>query len=163
MRTCRLRWPILFASVLLLDICGMAQAQELEGTWKLVMRKLPDGTTLRPPAVLGVYTAHNGVQNLNVLWHTPEGNPASFARASTYKISDTEYTETLLFNALGEGNGKPPAYNLKGDTEKTAVTHDGSRIAFQLPFGEPSVVFEGDKFTATLEGPKIIDYWERVR
>jgi hypothetical protein len=163
MRSCRLRWPILFASFLLLGICGMAQAQELEGTWKLVMRKLPDGTTLVPPAVLGVYTVHNGLQNINVFWHTPEGNPASYARISTYKISDTEYTETLLFNAFDEGNGKPPAYNLKGDTEKTSVTRDGSRIAFQQPFGEPSVVFEGDKFTATLQGPKIVDYWERVR
>jgi hypothetical protein len=100
MRTCSLRWPILFASFLLLGICGMAQAQELEGTWKLVMRKLPDGTTLVPPAVLGVYTVHNGLQNINVFWHTPEGNPASYARIPTYKISDTEYTETLLFNAF---------------------------------------------------------------
>ena len=162
MRACRPGWAILFASFLLLAICGVAQAQELEGTWKLVMRKLPDGTKLVPPAVLGAYTAHNGLQNLNVFWHTPEGNPASYARISTYKISDTEYTETLLFNAFDEGNGKSPAYNLKGETEKTSVTRDGTRIAFQLPFNEPSVVFEGDKFTANLPG-EIVDYWERVR
>jgi hypothetical protein len=162
MRTRRQGWAILFALFALLGICGAAQAQELEGTWKLVMRKLPDGTKLVPPAVFGLWTAHNGLRNLNVFWHTPDGNPASFASASTYKISDTEYTETLFFNALDEGNGKPPTYNLKGDTEKTPVTRDGSRIAFQLPFGEPSVVFEGDKFTATIKGPNIIDYWERV-
>jgi hypothetical protein len=114
MRARRQGWVILFASFVLLGICSAAQAQELEGTWKLVMRKLPDGTKLVPPAVLGLYTDHSGLQNLNVFWHTPEGNPASFARISTYKISDTEYTETLLFNALDEGNGKPPTYNLKG-------------------------------------------------
>ena len=162
MRTRRQAWAILLSTFVVLGICGAAQAQELEGTWKLALRKLPDGTKLVPPAVFGLWTAHNGLRNLNVFWHTPEGNPASFASASTYKISDTEYTETLFFNALDEGNGKPPTYNLKGDTEKTPVTRDGSRIAFQLPFGEPSVVFEGDKFTATIKGPNIVDYWERV-
>jgi hypothetical protein len=40
------------------------------------------------------------------------------------------------------------------------VTRDGSRIAFQLPFGKPSVVFEGEKFTATIKGPNIVDYCE---
>jgi hypothetical protein len=162
MRTRRQAWAILFASFVLLGICGAAQAQELEGTWKLVMRKLPDGTKLAPPAVLGLYTVHDGLQTVNVFWRTPEGNPVSYARISTYKLSDTEYAETLLFSAFDEGNGKPPTYNLKGDTEKTSVTRDGSRIAFQLPFGEPSVVFEGDKFTATLQGPNVVDYWERV-
>jgi len=34
--------------------------------WKLVMRKLPDGTTLVPPAVLGASTTHSGLTNLNV-------------------------------------------------------------------------------------------------
>jgi len=33
---------------------------------------------------------------------------------------------------------------------------------FKLRFDPPSVVFEGDKFTATLE-KAFVDYWERVR
>ena len=33
----------LLVAVLLLLSVGMAQAQEIEGTWKLVMRKLQDG------------------------------------------------------------------------------------------------------------------------
>ena len=140
---------------------GIAQAQELEGTWRLVMRKLPDGTTQAPPAVLGAYTTYKGLQNLNVFWHTPGGKPAFFSRISTYKLSGTEYTETLLANAMDDGSGKPKTYNLKGATESTPVTHDGGRLAFRLPFDEPSVVFEGDKFTATSEG-EFIDYWERV-
>jgi len=68
----------------------------------------------------------------------------------------------VLFIPLDDGSGKPPTYNLTGKTETTPVTRQGSRIAFKLPFGEPSVVFEGDKFTATLEG-QFVDYWERVR
>ena len=140
---------------------GTAQAQEVEGTWKLLMRKLPDGTTQTPPAVLGAYTIYKGLQNLNVFWHTPEGKPASYSRIATYKMSGAEYTETLLFTATDDGSGKPTTYNLTGVTESTPVTREGGRLAFKLPFGEPSVVFEGDKVTATLEG-QFVDYWERV-
>jgi hypothetical protein len=31
-----------------------------------------------------------------------------------------------------------------------------------LPFDPPSVVYEGDKLTATLEGA-FVDYWERLK
>jgi hypothetical protein len=77
---------------------------------------------------------------------------SSYARISTYKMSDTDYSETVLFIAFDDGSGKAPTYNLTGSTETKPVTRQGSHIAFQLPFGEPSAVFEDDKFTATLEG-----------
>jgi hypothetical protein len=77
-------------------------------------------------------------------------------------LSDTEYSETLLFTAFDDGSGKAPTYNLTGSTESVPVTREGSRIAYELPFGEPSVVVEGDKLTATVEG-QFVDYWERVR
>ncbi len=126
------------------------------------MRKLPDGKTQVPPVILGAYTAHNGLQNLNVFWRTPEGKPASYSRISTYKMSATEYTETLLFAAMNDGSDKPTTYNLTGSTESTPVAREGGRLAFKLPFDEPSLVFEGDKFTATAGG-EFVDYWERVR
>lgn len=160
-RTGRPGWAILLASFLLLLCCGLAHAQDIDGTWKLVMRKLPDGTTQAPPAVLGAYTIHNGLQNLNVFWHTPEGKPASFSRISTYKMSATDYTEALLFTAMNDGSGKPTTYNLTGASESTPVARKDGRLAFTLPFGEPSVVVEGDKLTATLKG-QFVDYWERV-
>jgi hypothetical protein len=151
----------LLALAVLIFFVPFAQAQELDGTWKLVMRKLPNGTTVKPPAVLGAYTIYHGLQNLNVFWQTPEGKAASYARVSTYKMTDTDYSETALFIAFDDGSGKPPTYNLTGNTETKPVTRQGSRIAFQQPFGEPSAVFEGDTFTATLEG-QFVDYWERV-
>ena len=156
---------VLIAALLLPLFCSLAHAQELEGTWKLVMRKLPDGTTQVPPAILGAGTFHNGLRNLIVFWHTPEGKPASVSEMSTYKISDTNYTATMLFRAFNDGSGKPTTYDLTGATESTPVTHEGGRLSFALPFGEPSVVFEGDKLTATAKGQfgQFVDYWERVR
>jgi hypothetical protein len=155
-RTC---WSV--AALILLS-CGLAQAQEFEGAWKLTMRKLPNGTTLTPPAVQGAIMCQAGLWTRVVFWHTPEGKPASFSAVSTYKFSPTEYTETLLFSASDAGSGKPPAYSQTPQTKNTPVTRESGRMAFKLPFDPPSVVIEGDKMTATAES-RFIDYWEPVR
>jgi len=75
-RPARISW--LVAALVLLS-CGLAQAQEFEGAWKLTARKLPNGTTLTPPAVQGVVMYQSGVFTRVVFWHTPEGKPASFS------------------------------------------------------------------------------------
>jgi len=77
-------------AVLVLLSCGLAQAQEFEGAWKLTMRKLPDGTTLLPPAVQGAIIVQAGLLTRIVFWHTPEGKPASFSAVSTYKFAPAE-------------------------------------------------------------------------
>jgi hypothetical protein len=126
------------------------------------MRKLPDGTTLMPPAVQGAIIVQAGILTRVVFWHTPEGKPASLSGVSTYKMSPAEYTETLLFSAFDDGSGKAPVYNQTPQIKSTPVTREGGRIAFKLPFDPPSVVIEGDKWTATAEG-MFVDYWERTR
>jgi len=136
--------------------------QEFEGAWKLTARKLPNGTTVTPPAVQGAIMCQSGVWTRVVFWHTPEGKPASFSAVSTYKFAPAEYTETLLFSASDDGSGKPPAYSQTPQTKSTPVTREGGRLAFRLPFDPPSVVIEGDKMTATAEN-LFIDYWERLR
>ena len=60
-------------AILLLLSCGLAQSQDVEGTWRLVMRKLQDGTTQTPPAVQGAATWHNGLRHLIVGGYTSEG------------------------------------------------------------------------------------------
>src|ERR1700722_5030864 len=151
-----------FVAVLVLVSCGLAQAQEFEGAWKLTMRKLPNGTTLMSPAVQGAIIAQAGLLTRVVFFHTPEGKLASFSGVSTYKMSPAEYTETLLFSALDDGSGKAPAYNQTPQTKSTPVTREGGRISFPVPVDPPSVGIEGDKMTATAEG-MFVDYWERPR
>jgi hypothetical protein len=148
----------LLVAVLLLLTCGLAQAQELEGTWKLVMRKLQDGSTQTPPAIQGAVTWHNG----SVDGHTPEGKLWSFSIISNYKLSATEWTETVLLSVFDHGDGKLPDYDVTGATKTSPVTHEGPRISFKPGFEPVSYAFEGDKWTATLEGV-FVDYWERVR
>jgi hypothetical protein len=161
-RTHKPTQPCWLIAAFVLLFCGFAQAQEFEGAWKLTMRKLPNGTTLMPPAVQGAIIGQAGLWTRVVFWHTPEGKPASFSAVSTYKMSPAEYSETLLFSVSDDGSGKAPTYNQTSQTKSTPVTREGGRVSFKLPFDPPSVVIEGDKMTATAEGT-FVDYWERVR
>ena len=148
--------------VLCLAFVAPALADGVEGTWRLLRRELPDGTIQTPPTVAGLYTLTNGLRHLNVFWRTPDSKPASIGVISTVKLTINEYTETLLAFALDDGSGSPVVYNISGETKTAVVTRQGGRISYKLPFDPPSVVFEGDKLTATLEGA-FIDYWERVK
>jgi hypothetical protein len=62
-----------------------------------------------------------------------------------------------------EDGGKGVTYDLSGTPATSPVSVKDRRIEFQLPLhGEPALVFEGDKLTATRKGA-FIDYWERVK
>ena len=151
-----------FGLALLFGIGFFAHADEIEGTFRLVKRQLPDGTIQTPPTVAGMWTMVKGHRQLNVFWHTPEGRHASAGAISTYRITPHEYTETLIYFAIDDGSGNPVPYNASGETKRAVVTRDVGRIMFKLPFDGQSVVFEGDKMTATLTGA-FTDYWERVK
>jgi len=47
--------------ILSLTLCAFAYAENPDGTYRLVARKLSDGTVLTPPAVQGMGTLKNGV------------------------------------------------------------------------------------------------------
>jgi hypothetical protein len=134
-----------------------------EGTWRLVSRKLPDGTTVTPPNVMGVGSWIKGHRNLNVLWTGPDGAAFSYSVVSKYKFTATEYTETLMYAVLNDPTtGKPAAVNLSAETKSVPVKTTGRRVELQLPFDLPAIVVDGDTLTATAEGV-FNDYWERVQ
>ena len=151
-----------FVAALLLVLCGPAHAEDIDGTWKLVMRKLPDGTVQMPPTVQGRFTIKNGVQQLVVFWPTPEGKPASLSEIDRVELSETEIAATAVLVIFDDGGGKPPVYTVGGETKRSPVTRQGGRVSYQHPVHPPFVVREGDKITATLEGV-FVDYWEKVQ
>lgn len=58
--------------VLLFGIGFCAHADEIENTFRLVERQLPDGTIQTPPTVAGMWMMVTGHRHLNVFWHTPD-------------------------------------------------------------------------------------------
>jgi hypothetical protein len=139
-----------------------SSAPTIEGTYQLVSRQLPDGTMQRPPAIMGLLTYTKDYRNFNILWKDAAGKFFSYSIVSTYKLTPTQYSETLLFSILNDQiGGKEISYELSGQTRSAPVTVQGRRIQFQPPFDPPAFVFEGVKLTATAEG-RFADVWEKV-
>ena len=148
--------------IISLTCIAFAHADDLEGTWQLVMRKLPDGTVQTSPTVHGMSTFKNGVNQLIVFWPTPDGKPASLSQVSKWEWSETAVAVTPVLVIFDDGSGKPPVYTVGGERKSAPVTKQGGRISYQHPINPPFIVREGDKWTATREGV-FIDYWERVK
>lgn len=153
---------VLVVMALLFAISASAQTPSIEGTYKLISRKLPDGTMLSPPDIMGLFTYTKTHRNFNIVQKDATGKFRSFSVVSTYKLTATEYSETLLFSILNDQiGGKEIVYDLSGKTQSVPVKMEGGRIQFKPPFDPPSLVFEGNKITATLDGR--VDVWEKVQ
>ena len=157
---------VLMGIAALIACAGQAagEAPSIEGTYKLVSRELPNGTKQGPPDVLGLITYTKEYRNFNVYVKDATGKSFSISAISTYKLTDKEYSEKNIYYMVNdEEGGKGATYDLSGSTATLPVSVKDRRIEFQLPLhGEPAVVFEGDKLTATRKGA-FIDYWERVK
>jgi hypothetical protein len=153
---------IVVVMTLFVALSATAQTPSIEGTYKLISRKLPDGTMLSPPDVMGLWTYTKSHYNFNIVRKDATGKFASRSSVSTYTLTATEYSETLLFSIVNNQiGGKDIVYDLSGQTRSAPVTVEGGRIQFKLSFAPPSVVFEGNKITATFEGS--VDVWEKVQ
>ena len=139
----------------------VSSAPSIEGTYRLVSRQFPDGTMLKPPDLIGLWTYTKTHRNFNIITKAATGKFRSYSVVSTYMLTPTEYTETLLYGLRTDQiEGKEPVYDHSGQTGRAPVTVEGGRIQFKPPFDHAAFVFEGNKLTATREGS--IDVWEKV-
>lgn len=138
------------------------KAPSLVGTYKLIMRQLPDGTKQTAPEVMGLLTYTETHRNFNVIWKDANGKFFSYSLVSTYKLTATEYTETVLFSELNDQiGGQPIKYDLTGPSQTVPVKITGSRIEIKMPFDPVTIVFDENWVTGKAEG-RFTDYWERV-
>ena len=57
-------------------------APNIEGTYKLISRKLPDGTMQTSPQVMGLLTYTKSHRNFNVIWKDAKGKFFSYSLVS---------------------------------------------------------------------------------
>ena len=153
---------LVFTIVVYIAFASLAHAQDTDGTWRLVMRKLPDGTVQTPPTVHGMFSIKNGVNQIIVFAPTPSGKPGALSQISKWEWSESEVAVTPILTVFDDGSGKPAIYTTGGETKRMPVSREGNRVSYQHPIDPPFVVWEGDKLTATLEGV-FADYWEKVQ
>ena len=135
-----------------------SSAPSIEGTYKLLSRKLTDGTVLKPPDIMGLQTYTKRYRNFNILNKNAAGTYDSLSIVSTYTLTPTEYTETPLFSI--NVRGQEIRHDLSGQIQRAAVTVDAGRLQFQRPVEQRVTVFEGNGFTST--SANNVDVWEKV-
>ena len=135
-----------------------SSAPSIEGTYKLISRKLADGTVLKPPDIMGLQTYTKSYRNFNILSKDAEGKIVSRSIVSTYTLTPTEYTETPLFHIIVRG--QEVRHDLSGEPQRSAVTMDAGRLQFHRPVEQRVTVFEGNGFTST--SANNVDVWEKV-
>ncbi len=139
----------------------------IEGTYQLVRRELPDGTIQLPPAVKGMYTYTKEFRIFSVVWQDDTGKFYSESYVARYTLTNEEYVETQEYLIVDDQiGGKEISYDLSDTTATSKVAIDGERITFALPQAfeqalSVTVEFEGEKIKATGED-LFIDYWEKV-
>jgi hypothetical protein len=150
-------------------LAGAAFAAEMhgphiDGTYILVSRVLPDGTTMRPPDVIGEMSLHHGWRNFNVYWHDASGKRISISLISQFTLTSKKFTETNVFDLVNdEIHGKGLTYDVSSTQASSPVTVKGGEVHFQFPLhGEPAVVFTNDGMTASQPGV-FVDHWKKVR
>jgi len=167
-RQCWALSGILVVMTWLVAFSAAAQTPSIEGTYQFVSRTLPDGTMLKPPDIMGLCTFTKSHRNFNLVQKDATGKFSSTSFVSTYKLTATEFTQTLLFSIRTDQiGGKDIVYDLSGKTGSTPVTVEAGRIQFKEtfagPFGTRSFVFEGNKWTSTAENNANVDVWEKVQ
>lgn len=151
----------LVVAVFFAAIPAIAQVPSLEGTYRLVSRTLPDGRVQRPPEVVGLMTLTKTHRNMNVMVKDG-GKHFSLSQVSTYKLSASEFSETLLFQMVNdEITGKGLRYDTAGRTQSAPAKIEGRRVEFKFPFEAPTVSFDGDKATARAPSG-LVAVWEKV-
>lgn len=135
----------------------------IQGTYRLVSRDLPDGTKVMPPEIQGMLTYTGRYRNFNIYLTGPDRKRYSLAYIAEYELTEDTYSETNVYRMTNdEIGGAGLSYDLSPQSGSATVTRKNGSIAFDLPlWGEPSVVFSADGFTATREG-EFVDHWERV-
>jgi len=156
---------VLFAlATIFAAVPAAAQSSAIEGSWKLVSRTLPDGTTVAGPHLQGLMTFSNGYRHISVVFQTPDGKFGSFSALAAYTISSTEYRETRLFRVFDDpSSGKGVDYQTSGAMKVEPVNQRGRQVRINAPFDPVIWSFEGDTLTAIAVGGEFEDSWQRVK
>ena len=165
-------WALLLSAGL--SLCGFTayagpnhngnQLPTLEGTWRLLSRDLPDGSSQTPPAIVGLLTFQDGYRNFNVMWKDKESaKSASISIISTYEFEGSEYSEKNLYYMMNdEIGGQGTSYDVSGKSGSSPIKFENGRFSWKMPlFDEPTITYQGDQLVAN--GPNFVDHWERVK
>src|SRR5947207_14295284 len=138
-------------------------APSIDGTYELTERVMANGTVLRPPSIVGLYTMVDGRFNLNLFVKNGDGTIASDSTVGRYTFSTDKYCEWIVYTTrnnldkAGVTNEAPAVTN-----HCTPVTSKDGRFNFSPPGEGVEVSFGAEGFTAKIGGD-FVDHWRKIR
>ncbi len=139
----------------------------IEGSYILTHRELPDGTVQRPPEVLGFYTNTKAHRHNTVAWKRADGKVYSESYLAEYQLAEGRYSETMIYLTVDDQlSGKATTHEFSTQSASSPVSVEKGVIKFAAP--QPfekafSLRFEFEKNTFKAIAPGMfVDYWEKV-
>jgi hypothetical protein len=144
-------------------ISAPSSPPSIDGTYELTERVMADGTVLRPPSVVALYTLANGRLNLNLFVKNRDGTIASESTIGRYTFSANKYCEWIVYT-IRNNLDKPGVTNEAPAVTNhcTPVTSKNGRFNFSPPGEGVEVSFGAEGFTARIGG-KFVDHWRKIR
>ena len=135
----------------------------IDGSYELTERVMADGTVLRPPSIVALYTMADGRFSLNLFVKNADGTIASESSVGRYTFSADKYCEWIVYT-IRNNLDKPGVTNeAPAVTDHCApVTSKDGRFNFSPPSEGVEVSFGAEGFTAKIGG-EFVDHWRKIR
>jgi len=135
----------------------------IDGTYELTERVMANGTVLRAPSIVALYTMADGRFSLNLFVKNADGTIASESSVGRYTFSADKYCEWIVYT-IRNNLDKPGVTNdAPAVTDHCApVTSKDGRFNFSPPGEGVEVSFGAEGFTAKIGG-EFVDHWRKVR
>src|ERR1700730_2059213 len=135
----------------------------IDWTYELTDRAMRNGTILRPPSIVALYTMADGRFSLNLFVKNADGTIASESSVGRYTFSADKYCEWIVYT-IRNNLDKPGVTNEVPAVPDhcTVVTSKDGRFSFSPPGEGVEVSFGAEGFTAKIGG-EFVDHWRKIR
>jgi hypothetical protein len=145
------------------SMSASSRPASIDGSYELTERVMADGTVLRPPTIVALYTNVDGRFNLNLFVKNDNGTVASESTVGRFKFGAGKYCEWIIYTIRkdldkpGVTNEAPPLTD-----HCTPVTSKDGRFNFSPPGEGVQVSYGAEGFTASIGGD-FVDHWTKIR
>lgn len=135
----------------------------IDGTYELTERVMADGSVLRPPAIVALYTSVAGRFSLNLFIQHGDGLVASESTVGRFSFSAGKYCEWVTYTIRkdldkpGVTSEAPPVSD-----HCTPVASKDGRFDFSPPGEGVMVSYGAEGFTASIAG-EFVDHWRKLQ
>src|SRR6201987_2487663 len=135
----------------------------IDGTYELTERVMANGTILRPPSIVALYTIADGRFSLNLFVKNADGTIASESSVGRYTFSADKYCEWIVYTTRNNLDKRGVTNELPPVTDHcTPVSSKDGRFSFSPPGEGVEVSFGAEGFTAKI-GSEFVDHWRKIR